>query len=229
MRLAEIYDWLHADRSDLAAYASIVDELGARRILDVGCGTGTFACLLAAAGLDVVGLDPAAASLEVARRKPHADKVRWFHGAATDLPPLETDLAVMTGNVAQVFVTDEDWRTTLLAVRTALRLGGALVFEVRDPNAEAWRAWHREHTYRRVNIPDIGLVETWIDLLEVRGGLVSFRHTFVFESDGAVLTSNSTIRFRPRAEVSESLVRTGFVIEDIRDAPDRPGKEIVFF
>src|SRR5215510_7867045 len=151
MRLAEIYDRLDADRSDLAAYAAIVDELGARRILDVGCGTGTFACLLAAAGLDVVGLDPAAASLEVARRKPHADKVRWFHGAATDLPPLEMDMAVMTGNVAQVFVTDEDWRATLLAVRAALRPGGVLVFETRNPGAEAWREWDREHTWRRVD------------------------------------------------------------------------------
>jgi SAM-dependent methyltransferase len=228
MRLAEIYDWLDADRGDLAAYAAIVEELGARRVLDVGCGTGTFACLLAATGFDVVGLDLAAASLEVARRKPHADKVRWFHGAATDLPPLEMDLAVMTGNVAQVFIADEEWQATLLAVRTALRTGGALVFETRDPSAEAWRTWDREHTYRRVEVPDIGVVETWIDLLEVRGDLVSFRHTWAFESDGAELTSNSTIRFRGRAEVSDSLVRAGFVIDDIRDAPDRPGKEIVY-
>ena len=49
-RLAQLYDPLDPDRSDLDVYAAIVDELGARSVLDVGCGTGTFACLLAARG-----------------------------------------------------------------------------------------------------------------------------------------------------------------------------------
>ena len=77
-------------------------EFGAVTVLDVGCGTGTLACLLAARGLDVVAVDPAAASLDVARRKPGAGRVRWLHADATALPPLRVDLATMTGNVAQV-------------------------------------------------------------------------------------------------------------------------------
>jgi ubiquinone/menaquinone biosynthesis C-methylase UbiE len=85
-RLAAIYDAIDAGRSDLAAYAALVDELGAHVVLDVGCGTGTFACQLAADGKVVIGIDPAAASLEVARRKPHAGKVRWLDGDAADLP-----------------------------------------------------------------------------------------------------------------------------------------------
>jgi hypothetical protein len=44
-RLAEIYDAIDGDRSDLNAYAALVDELGAHVVLDVGCGTGTFACM----------------------------------------------------------------------------------------------------------------------------------------------------------------------------------------
>src|SRR6478609_8607308 len=69
-RLAGVYDPLDPDRSDLDAYAAVVDELGARTVLDVGCGTGTFAVLLAARGVDVTGVDPAAASVDVARGKP---------------------------------------------------------------------------------------------------------------------------------------------------------------
>ncbi len=38
-RLAAIYDALDPDRSDLDAYVAIAEELGARRVLDVGCGT----------------------------------------------------------------------------------------------------------------------------------------------------------------------------------------------
>jgi ubiquinone/menaquinone biosynthesis C-methylase UbiE len=42
-RLAAIYDALEAERNDLEAYVAIAQELGARRVLDIGCGTGTFA------------------------------------------------------------------------------------------------------------------------------------------------------------------------------------------
>jgi len=86
-RLAEIYDPLDPNRSDLEVYAALVEAFGARTVLDIGCGTGTFACLLAARGIEVVGVDPAGASLEVARAKPGADQVRWVHGDATMLPP----------------------------------------------------------------------------------------------------------------------------------------------
>ena len=49
-RLAEIYDPMDPDRSDLDAYVALAEGLGARSVLDIGCGTGTFACLLARRG-----------------------------------------------------------------------------------------------------------------------------------------------------------------------------------
>jgi len=227
-RLAEIYDPLDPDRSDLDAYAALADEFSAVTVLDVGCGTGTLACLLANQGLEVIAVDPAAASLAVARRKPGAAGVRWLHGDATALPALRADLAMMTGNVAQVFITGQEWAATLGAVREALRPGGRLVFESRDPAKQAWLEWNRDATYRRVVIPGTGLVETWTDLTSVQGSLVSFRMTFVFGSDGAVLTSDSTLRFRSRGELADSLAAAGLAVEEVRDAPDRPGREFVF-
>src|SRR5947209_3347600 len=76
-------------------------------VLDIGCGTGTLASSLAQRGVEVVAVDPARASLDVARSKPDAHRVRWLHSDATALPRLRADLATMTGNVAQVFITDE--------------------------------------------------------------------------------------------------------------------------
>jgi 2-polyprenyl-3-methyl-5-hydroxy-6-metoxy-1,4-benzoquinol methylase len=57
-RLGPIYDASDGPREDLAAYLSIAAELGADRVLDVGCGTGCLAVLLAQHGYTVVGADP---------------------------------------------------------------------------------------------------------------------------------------------------------------------------
>ena len=227
-RLAEIYDPLDPHRSDLDVYVALVDELGSSSVLDIGCGTGTLACLLAERGKSVTGVDPAISSLDVARRKPHADRVRWIAGIATTLPPLRVDLVTMTGNVAQVFLTDEDWSETLSGAYCSLRPGGMLVFEVRDPARQAWREWNREQSFRRVDLPGVGPVDTWVELTDVSAPFVSFRWTFVFGSDGAVITSDSTLRFRGRTEIEDSLGATGFAVRQVRDAPDRPGREFVF-
>lgn len=227
-RLAQVYDPLDPDRSDLDVYAAMATEFGARSVLDIGCGTGTFACLLANGGLTVTGLDPSAASLEVARSKPGADRVRWIHGFATDLPPMEVDLATMTANVAQVFQTDEEWSATLRAIREALRLGGRLAFETRDPAAKAWLGWTKEETYQRIEVPGFGAVQSWVAVTEVGGDLVTFQGFLVFEARGETLVTDSSLRFRGREEVIASLEETGFAVDEIRDAPDRPGREMVF-
>jgi SAM-dependent methyltransferase len=225
-RLAEIYDAVDDDRSDLDAYLAMAQEFGARRVLDIGCGTGTLACRLAARGLEVIGADPAQASLDVARRKPGADKIRWLHAPAADLPAtLEADLAFMTGNVAQVFRTDQDWAVALTAARNALRPGGRLVFETRNPAQQAWRQWDQT---RRLVLTSTGPVETWTELTEAEADRVSFRTTFIFKNDGAVLTSDSTLRFRGRDELTASLTAAGLLVDEVRDAPDRPGLEFVF-
>ncbi|MEU0059375.1 class I SAM-dependent methyltransferase, partial [Streptomyces sp. NPDC006334] len=151
-RLAAIYDPLDPDRGDLDAYLRIAEDFGARRVLDIGCGTGVFALLLADRGIEVVGVDPARASVDVARAKPGGERVRWICGDATELPPLRVDLATMTANVAQAIVDPHVWRGTLRGAGEALRPGGHLVFETRDPAGRAWEEWTRENSYRVTEI-----------------------------------------------------------------------------
>lgn len=181
-RLAAVYDRLDPDRRDLDPYLRTAEETGARHVLDIGCGTGVFALLLAGRGIDVTGVDPARASLDVARGKPGGERVRWLHGDATTLPPLTADLATMTGNAAQEITDPEGWRRTLRGIRVALRPGGRLVFETRIPARRAWEEWNRGATYGVTEIAGVGAVESWVDL----------------------------------------------VVEDVRGAPDRPGREYVF-
>ncbi len=82
---------LHERR--LAAVLSVLQESGAKRVLDLGCGEGKLLRLQAADArfAEVVGLDVSARSLEIARQRldrqrlPDAlkDRVKLLHGALT--------------------------------------------------------------------------------------------------------------------------------------------------
>jgi SAM-dependent methyltransferase len=176
----------------------------------------------------VVAVDPAAASLDVARAKDGSAAVTWIHGDATAAAAATADLAVMTGNVAQVFLTDEDWAQTLRAIGTALRPHGYLVFETRRPERRAWEEWTADIAPVTLDVPGAGPVEHRSEDTTVDLPFVSFRDRYTFRADGAVIVSESTLRFRGRDEVASSLAAAGYRILDIREAPDRPGREYVF-
>ncbi len=226
-RLAALYDLVEGERPDLDAYEAMVDELGARSIVDLGCGTGTLACRLAGRRLTVRAVDPAVASLAVAAAKPGAERVEWIRGGPEAIPAGRADLVLMTGNVAQVFVTDAEWEACLGHVAAGLTAGGRVGFETRVPGARVWEAWTRAHTERTIDTGAGGAVTVWCDLLDVAPPYVSFRWSHRFERDGTLVTSDSTLRFRDLDELRGSLDAAGFTVDDVRDAPDRPGLEYV--
>lgn len=227
-RLAAVYDALDGSREDLSLYASLASEVGADSILDLGCGTGTFACMMAERSHTVTGIDPATASIAIARGKPFAEQVRWIVGEINDFNGPPVDLVTMTGNVAQVFVSDTAWAAALRSCRRALHHGGWIAFETREPTREAWRQWTPDQTGQRASIPGIGQVEARCRVTAVELPLVSFRSTYMFFSDGTTTHSESTLRFREREEVAASLADASFRLHDVRDAPDRPAAEMIF-
>lgn len=61
--IAATYDGAEGSREDLDHYVALLEELGARRVVDVGCGTGVLATMLAERGCAVTGVEPAGAML----------------------------------------------------------------------------------------------------------------------------------------------------------------------
>lgn len=226
--LASIYDDFDSDRSDLLPYVEMAVEFGAKSIADFGCGTGVFALLLAKKSFSVIGIDPAVGSINVAKAKPGAERVTWVNGYSDSLPTESQDIVFMTGNTAQAIVDATVWAETLKNVYDSLKNGGYFIFETRKVAYEAWEQWNKEESYTCVDILGKGRVESWEDLLAVELPYVSFRWSYLFQDSGKILTSDSKIIFRSQQEVTEDLTTAGFIVEDIREAPDRFGKEMVF-
>lgn len=209
-RLVALYDTLNPVAADTAFYLSLAADR--KRVVDIGCGTGLLACELAGRGHDVTGIDPSAQMLRVARNRPHAANVHWIQGDAQALmvlPP--ADMVVMTGHVAQVFIDDRALLDTLQAARHALRRGGELAFESRNPAARAWENWTRERSLKRIEVDGTGAVEVWREHIDGNPATgVRFETHYRFVADGEELVSISELRFRSQQELERLLARAGF-------------------
>ncbi len=213
-RLVALYDLENPRGADTDFYVRLAADLDARMILDLGCGTGLLTRELAGDGRRVVGVDPSPAMLAVARRQPGADQVQWVEGDASALGTPAADLLLMTGNVAQVFLDDAEWLSTLRAIHAALRPGGTLAFESRNPDYRAWEQWNREATYTRLDSP-YGPVETWLEVVDVANGRVRIKGYNLFSASGEVVVVDSELRFRTLAELTTSLTTCGFSVEQV--------------
>lgn len=213
-RLVAQYDLENSRGADTDFFVRLAAELDARTILDLGCGTGVLTLELAVDGRRVVGVDPARAMLAVARRKPGADRVQWVTGDASALGTPAADLVLMTGNVAQVFLDDKEWATTLRAIHAALRPGGHLAFESRNPDDRAWERWNRQATFERIESP-YGPVECWLELLSAGHGRVRLEGHNVFVATGEDVVAGSELRFRSLTELTDSLSDAGFTVEQV--------------
>ena len=201
--LAAGYDADSRDRRDLDFYLDLAEGLGAVRVADVGAGTGLLCSLLAGRGHDVTGVEPERTMLALAQQQEHAAAVSWLHGTAETLPAGWADLVLMTGHVAQYFLDDAAWATAAAHAKRALKPGGRLAFETRNPAAEAWRNWT---TAGRST--GQGTVRT-----EVRraGDLVT--HTDHWIRDGNSRTTTETLRFPSREDILTGLESAGLTVD----------------
>lgn len=212
-RLVALYDALNPAGPDTAFYVALAESAG--HVVDLGCGTGLLACELAERGYRVTGIDPSREMLRVARGRPHGDRVTWIEGDATALPFVgAADLLVMTGHVVQIFLDDASLLATLVAARRALRPGGRIAFESRNPAAPAWEGWTADRSLRRIRAADGRIVETWQERHEapdpLATGRVAFTTHYRFAESDETLRAPSELRFRTQDELARLLTRAGF-------------------
>ena len=213
-RLVALYDGDNVRGADTDFYIQLAAELDVHTLLDIGCGTGLLTRELAVDGRRVIGVDPAPTMLAYARQQSGAERVEWIEGGASVMGTPEADLVIMTGNVAQVFLEDVEWAATLSAIYNALRPGGYLAFESRNPDARAWEQWNREATYEQIDSPN-GPMTCWLELVRVGQGRVHFEGHNIFAATGEVMVVSSELRFRTLAELTDSLIYAGFCVEQV--------------
>lgn len=97
-------------------------------LVDIGCGTGTFALALGKRRPDarLVGIDGDEEVLALARSKPGASRIRWQKGLAQGLPMPSGSADVATTSLVLHHLLPEDKRKALAEAKRILKPGGHL-------------------------------------------------------------------------------------------------------
>lgn len=121
------------------------------RALDVCCGTGDIAELLAATGAETIGLDFTAEMLEVARKRNRS--IEYLQGDAMELPFEEASFEAVT--VGFGLRNLAEWKKGLEEMHRVAKPGGRLlVLDFGRPDNGIWRALY--FSYLRMIVPVYG-------------------------------------------------------------------------
>jgi SAM-dependent methyltransferase len=209
-RLARLYDQDCGWGPDLDFYLRLAGP-APRRILDLGCGTGTLCLAFAERGHHVTGADPAAAMLAVAASKPRALQVRWVESDAQSFVSADRfDLIVMTGHAFQVLTDDVAVAKTFDVMHRHLAPGGTVAFETRNPHRDWASRWHGQNG---THLLDGVTVQQSRNVLGASDGQITFATHYAFPE--ITLTSVSRLRFLSSDEIAIRLKTAGLVVQSL--------------
>ncbi len=148
-RLAALYDGLMGE-VDYDQWASYLERLcreygtQGRRLLDLGCGTGTLTMLMAKAGFDVVGVDLSSDMLAIAADKGLAMNLSPSRWRCQDMRKLRFprdsfDVAICACDGFNYLQNAAELSETLQGIAGCLKADGLLLFDL-----------HSEHKMRHV-------------------------------------------------------------------------------
>ena len=213
--LAVLYDDDNGWDASADFYRDLGARIGAKSLLDLGCGTGTVTRGIAAAlGCSAVGVDPAAPMLEVARKNMEGAAAEWVHGDARAVRlDRKFDLIIMTGHAFQAFLTDADQEALFRTVAAHLAPNGRFGFDSRNPAAQEWLEWTPALSSRVVDTKAYGAVEIWDEAeMNADGILDVVEHYRILSSDKR-LRSDFRLLFSPQDTLAERMTASGLAVE----------------
>lgn len=176
--------WPERIRREWPFLERIFAAVPSRRVLDLGCGTGEHSRHLAAHGFDVVGIDASPAMLEAAVDQPVPENLQFVQADIADIGCVElgqAGAALCLGNTLP-HLDEGDLRRFAQGLGDRLLPGAPLVLQVL--NYERHRALKTRYLPLNFRQDEDGGELVFLRLMEVR-------------SDGTVVFSPTTLRYRP--------------------------------
>ena len=133
---SKYYDLLYEDK-DYVEEASYLDRLirqynpHGKSVLDLGCGTGKHATLLAKMGYDVVGVDKSQDMLNEAMENLHPDlRLSFVHGDVCDVRlGRKFDVVISIFHVMSYQTSNAELQIAFATAATHLHAGGIFIFD----------------------------------------------------------------------------------------------------
>lgn len=219
--LVAIYDAVNPidDKTDF--FIELAKSLDARKIIDLGCGTGLLAHELVKSGHTLIGIEPASDMAGQAKRK-YGDTAQWIIGGYEKLAAdMQADMTIMTGHVAQFFLEDNEWKAALKAINTAIKPGGYLVFESRNPSITPFNNWPYSDNHELITDTPLGPIEWWCEKLTYADGYANYELHYLFRNTGEEIISANKLRFRTYEQLQTSLEEAGFMAEEAYGSWDK--------
>lgn len=210
--MAPVYDDFTGHYESEAWIADLVrilerHGLTGKRLLDVGCGTGTSFMPMLAQGWEVTGCDISPAMLALAREKA-GEKVQLAVADMLDLREFgEFDLVWALDDAINYLLSPEELARALAGMRANLAPTGLLLFDVNE--LQAYRTFFAETTV--VEREGRELIWRGLSSADVPPGSICESEMEV--APGEVLTHRQ--RHFPEAEVRAALVQAGLECLDI--------------
>lgn len=216
---ADVYDDWYAEVTDVGATVSrMLDVAGqAGRVLELGVGTGRLAIPMAAAGLDVVGIDSSTAMLakldeRVAATTAGQMRVHAVRGdMVDDLPDGPFDACLVAYNTIFNLVDADAQRRCFSEVAARLRPGGRFVVEAIVPDDEAPTGQHVGVRSMSVDRVVLSVSDHRPDEQRTSGQFVEFTEA------GGIRLRPWSIRWASPSELDEMAAGAGLRVES-RDA-----------
>lgn len=211
--LAQFYDSASENRVDFEFCLGLARQ--GQDVLDLGCGTGELATKLAA-NCQVTGVEPAAAMLDIARKRENGDLVQWVEADAIDVRlGKKFDLIILTGHSFQVFLNAETQLKVLKTIALHLKPDGKFIFDSRNPNFKAPKTRSEGNNIRILDHAEHGKIEMWNESnYDDHLNVLTYTNGFKVVSTGEEFSSSEQIYYAPQPEIERLIQKAGLYVSE---------------